>query len=168
MSWPIHGGDVWKALQYQGEPDEDAELYAKAAVERIEEEVGPVSGASSSSTLRGPINTISLDRVYANVSVTVDGAAFTGYTPDLAAGFLRGPFPAGVIEITATDPTSESALLEIATRELAAIWYRQAKGPRGPQSRNATSTFTPLGFAIPREISEKIERLADARLPGIA
>jgi hypothetical protein len=168
MSWPITGADVWEALQYQGNPDDDAELYARAATERIEEEVGPVSGATSSSTLRGPIATITLDRVYGSVTVTVDGAAFTGYTPDLAAGFLRGPFPAGTIQIEAADPTSKSALLEIATRELAAIWYRQAKGPRGPQSRNATSTFTPLGFAIPREISEKIEKLVAAKLPGIA
>ena len=169
MAWPITPADVWNTLNYPGEPDSDADLYARAAVERIEAEVGPITGAASDSLLSGPLTTILLDHVYQSVTVTINDVLVPAdqYTFDSAAGIIRGAFGLGVIKVTATAPISGSPTIEIAARELAAIWYRQTHSPRGARS-GATATFVPLGYAIPREVSEKIAPWVAKKLPGIA
>lgn len=169
MTWPITDRDVEKALDNpSGALDaEDLVLYATAAMERVEEDIGPHRGQVFSSTVQGPATAVLLDFPPATITtVTVAGVAFTDYIADLGAGILTGTFGVGPIVITGTAPATVPAVVELATRELAAIWYRQNHSPR--TRGGAGGAFQPLGFAIPREVSEKIAPYAMKKLPGIA
>lgn len=174
MAWPINASDVRKALSYRGsEQGDESELtlYAHAATERVETMIGACTGQTIASTVRGPKSSVLLPHVLASIqSVTVDAETVdpSTYTVDLTAGILRGYFPAGTITVTGTAPAAppSPAVIEVATRELAAIWYGQVHTPRaGGRAGGAMSSFTPLGFAIPREIEEKLSPFM--RLPGI-
>jgi hypothetical protein len=168
MAWPITKEDVRKALNYRDDQYDDAELdlYARAAMERVEEEVGPMRGQTFSSTVTGPTTALRLGYPGAVVtSIVVDGVtiAVASYSVDAAAGFVIGSFGRGRITVTYTVQNTAPVIIELSCRELAGIWYRQAHGPGGRQQGD----FTPLGFAIPREIDEKLEPFRLKKLPGI-
>jgi hypothetical protein len=169
MAWPIDTGDVTKALNFpvSATDTDELDLYARAAVERVEEEIGPMTGQPFSSTVRGPADTIVLDAVYGSITqITVDGVVTAADTIDLVSGLITGLFNGTVIVVTGVAPATAPAVVEIATRELAAIWYTQDHGRHGGRGSTA-QPFVPLGFAIPREISEKLAPFAAKKLPGI-
>lgn len=172
MSWPISAVDVRKALGFAdgaGDTD-DLTLYATAAMEMVEKKIGPHRGQVFSSTVAGPTDVLLLDQRYLTVSVAVDGVT-TPYTGSPGDGLIRGPFRGTSITVTAVARATVPALVEAATRELAAIWYRQAAAGtagRGPGRTAAVGPWVPLGFAMPREIDEKLEPYAVEQLPGIA
>lgn len=176
MSWPITTTDVRKALQFttgQGD-DEDLQLYADAAMERVEEKIGPHRGQVFSSTVAGPTRTILLDYTFEQIVVEMDGAAFTDYFPadgEIGEVAIEGRFTGRRVKIIGVCPDTVPAVVEVATRELAAIWYRQANAGtvgRGGTRTPAVGPWVPLGFAIPREIDEKLAPFEAHKLPGIA
>lgn len=176
MSWPITISDVRKALQYtasQGDED-DLQLYANAAMESVEERIGPHRGQVFSSTVSGPVHRILLDYPFEQLVVEMDGVAFTDYLPtadELNDVAIEGRFTGRRVKIVGVCPDTVPAVVEVATRELAAIWYRQANAGtagRGGARTPAVGPWVPLGFAIPREIDEKLAPFAAHKLPGIA
>lgn len=161
MTWPITAADVQAELGWQSDQSVDLGLYARAAVERIEQEIGPRSGQAIVATGRGPVATIVLPHPAASLtSVTVGGATtdVAPFTLDAAAGIVTGPFGYGDVVVTAAAPSTVDAPVELAARYLAATWVKQSKvGPVSARSRgNETDGDVLQGFAMPRRVSEMI------------
>jgi hypothetical protein len=161
MGWPISAGDVQAELGWQDDRDVDLGLYARAAVERIEQEIGPRSGQAIVAAERGPVAAIVLPYPAASLtSITVGGAAADvgRFTLDTSAGIVSGPFGFGDVVVTAAAPATVDAPVELAARYLAATWVRQSKvGPVSARSRGSEPDGDVLqGFAMPRRVSEMI------------
>lgn len=161
MSWPISAADVQAELGWQGDQGVDLDLFAQAAVERIEEEIGPRSGQAIVATERGPIDAVVLPHPAASLSsVTIGGtvADVGRFTLEAAAGIVFGPFGFGDVVVTAVAPATVDAPVELAARYLAATWVKQSKvGPVSARSRGGEPDGDVLqGFAMPRRVSEMI------------
>lgn len=163
MPWPITAAEVRAELRWpahQGDA-EDLELRARAAVERIEEEIGPHCGQTITARARGPVRTVVLPDLAASLTdVSAGGAALAldAFTLDPEAGIVSGPFPRGDITVTATAPTGVPAVVELAAAYLAATWVRQSKigPPRTSARAGDPDTDVAQGFAMPRRVSEMI------------
>lgn len=161
MAWPITGADVRAALKGVATTllsDADAADYAAAAVSRIEKEIGPRSGQSVTEhhTLYRGVQEVVLSHAAAAVtSVLVDGLAVTGWTFEDPAIVLDVPGPGRAV-ITWTAPTTVGAHVELAAKRLAAFLVRQDR--IGAPRQGNTTTDTPQGYALPRNVTELLER----------
>lgn len=167
MGWPISASDVRAELGSAWPPApappawDPLAVYATAAVERIEAEIGPRSGQSVTATVTGPRRAVTLPWPVASLTqIEVDGADvdLDDYDLDGASGIVLGPFPRGRIVVTAAAPATAPTPVELAARYLAATWVRQSRvGPPRAASRADEPDGDVLqGFAMPRRVSEMI------------
>jgi hypothetical protein len=171
MGWPITASDLRNELRYtpeQGDADE-LNLYAKAASERIETEIGKVSGQVLQRETTGPRELVRIfDRAESLVSITADGVALTLSKFTLSpGGLVRGPFPAGLLVVRALAPIDDSALVVLAARRLAALWWKQSKnGNAGQPASQDSEPGALMGIGVPRVVAAMLAGRSD--LPGIA
>lgn len=159
MVWPINAADLRKELRYtpeQGDPDE-LSLYAAAAVERIEEKTGKISGQILQVVAVGPTDVVAIgERAERLTSIVVNGESLDRSKFQLGiAGMVYGPFPAGEIIVRAIAPLSTSTTVVLAARRLAASWWMQSKN--GPMGAGGSSNDVAMGVGIPRTVLAMLE-----------
>lgn len=154
------------------------QLYVSAATPIIEELAGPVIVASKTERFDGGGRSVALaHEPNAITSVTVDGAAWTGFVADLGAGLVYadstgGTFGAGVQNVVvvytvgyATGPTDPNMPANVKAATIALVvhnWRRM-----NPQQILPDDAPTvPQGFAIPRATEDWLR--PQKRLPGFA
>lgn len=164
LTWPITGEDVCTALQWATSRASEVEDQAKAAVERVEKEVGEWHGQelTYSRRLRRQQRAIALRCPVASVDVvTLDGVDITSSTEaDEDAGIVYGPFGPGKIVVTSTARPASSVPEDVilAARYLGAFWAKQEKIGNPSRTTRGTEPDTDVaqGFAMPRRVSEML------------
>jgi len=170
MTWPLTAKDLRKALKFEETygDTEELNLFARAASERIEEEIGKQGGQVVETAFNGPADRVVLnDRATAVQLVTVDGIEHPRDALRLDGPVLHGPFPAGRVRVFAVAPNEPPPTVILAGRELAKLWWQQANnGPRGMPQGSGDEPNPMMGFAMPRRVAEMIEPYKP--LPGMA
>lgn len=168
MTWPITAEDVRAELGgtwVTSAPDEGAEdeltVYANSACERIEAEIGPRRGQTFSQSVRGPATAVVLDWPAESITIVTAGGTPLPLPADAhqpGSAVVHGPFPRGLVTVTAVAPEGVPDVVSLAARYLAATWVKQSKvGPPSARTRGNDPDGDVLqGFAMPRRVSEMI------------
>lgn len=167
MPWPISAADVRSELKWaahQGEEPDPLAIYATAACERIEAEIGPRAGQTVGHARRftGPRSAVVLDwpaATLTSVRVAAVEQDLDAFELDGPSGIVYGPFGSGTVVVTAAAPTGVPEFVELAARVLAATWVKQSKvGPPTARSRATEPDGADVlqGFALPRRVAEMI------------
>ncbi|NQX36254.1 hypothetical protein [Herbiconiux sp. VKM Ac-2851] len=156
--------------------DSDLERYIEAATPVIENIVGPILPASKTFTFSGGRKTISLPTPFETVaSVTVDGAAHTGYVASPRAGIIYadavgGSFTDGIENVTVTVTVGSATIppnVLLATRELVRhLWQVGRQGTRPAYGTAEADGMVPTSFAVPKRVLELLQ--PNARVGGFA
>ncbi|MHC9046807.1 hypothetical protein ACYX8G_19655 [Microbacterium saperdae] len=165
------------------DPDKNANgaklrLYVAAATEVIEDIVGAILIRTVVQPADGGRSGVPLwERPSEIVSVVVNGAATTAYTPNLNAAIVYaggrdgGRFPDGRQNVIITYRTGASSVapsIQLATSELIRHLWQVGQQAPAPSAQNASAdqAHTPSGFAVPRRVIELCQNTY--RLPGTA
>jgi hypothetical protein len=173
-------GLQWRAVD-QAKHGDALRLYVAAATEVIEDITGAVLVRTVTQTADGGRTGVALwERPSEIVSVTVDGAASTGYVVNLNAGIVYADksgsqFPDGIQTIVITYKVGAEAVppsIQLAARELVRHMWQVGQqaltGDGSPTYDPVTGEManTRTGFAVPRRVIELCSN--QYSLPGIA
>lgn len=161
--------------------DDELRLYIAATTPVVEQIVGRVLTATLVETFDGGMGSVALsERAAAITSVTVNGAAYTDYVADLAAGVVYAGsmssaelFSWGVQNVVVTYTVGSASIdpnVILGARIIVAHQYQvgqQSKAGRG-RSPGQDTVVTASGFAIPSRALEVLSPNQSRKMPGFA
>lgn len=152
--------------------------YIAAATPVIESIAGPIVKATLTETHDGGPSVALRHTPNTVTSVTVDGAAFTGYTVDLAAGIVYGPFPRGRQNVTVqytvgvADPPGEGTVAtgvpDNVKRATVALIVHNWRRLNPQQQINEELFVVPEEYAIPKATYQWLRPQVNTRQAGFA